>query len=141
MTGETDTAISATEIRSKIHESSNYDEAISDPVHGRQCREAIEEELHNLEQYNTWEYYELPSGRVAISSKWIFKVKYHCDGSVARYKARLVAQGYSQIPGIDFNETFALTVRRKSLRIFLAVSALLGFLVEQIDIVGAYLES
>ncbi len=55
--------------------------------------------------------------------------------------ARLVAQGYSQIPGIDLNETFAPTVRRESLRIFLAVSALLGFSVEQIDIVGAYLES
>ncbi len=55
--------------------------------------------------------------------------------------ARLVAQGYSQIPSIDFNQTFAPTVRRESLRIFLAVSALLRFLVEQMDIVGAYLES
>ncbi len=49
VTGETDIAMSATEINSKIHEPSNYDEAISDPVHGRQWREAIEEELHNLE--------------------------------------------------------------------------------------------
>ncbi len=71
----------------------------------------------------------------------MFKVKYHPDGSVARYKARLVAQGYSQIPSIDFNKTFAPIVRRESLKIFLAVSALLGFLVEQMDIVGVYLES
>ena len=68
-------------------------------------------------------------------------MKYYSDGSVARYKARLVAQGYSQIPGIDLNEMFAPTVRRESLRIFLAVSALLGFLVEQMDIVRAYLKS
>ena len=71
----------------------------------------------------------------------MFRVKYHPDGSVARYKARLVAQEYSQIPGIDFNETFPPTVRRESLRIFLAISALFGFLIEQMDIVGAYLES
>ncbi len=101
----------------------------------------IEEELSNLEQHNTWEYNELPSNRIAIGSKWVFKVKYHPDGSVARYKARLVVQRYSQIPGIDFNETFVPTVRRKSLRIFLAISALFGFLVEQIDIIRAYLES
>ena len=69
VTGETDTAMSATEISSKIHEPSNYDEAISDPVHGRKWREAIEEELHNLEQHNSWEYDELPSGGVAIGSK------------------------------------------------------------------------
>lgn len=68
-------------------------------------------------------------------------MKYHPDRSVERYKARLVAQKYSQIPGIDFNETFAPIVRRESLRIFLAISALFRFLVEQIDIVGAYLES
>ena len=71
----------------------------------------------------------------------MFRVKYHPDGSVARYKARFVAQESSQIPGIDFNKTFASTIRRKSLKIFLAVSALLGFLIEQMDIVGAYLES
>lgn len=78
---------------------------------------------------------------MAIGSKWVFRVKYHPDRLVARYKARLVAQGYSQIPGIDFNETFAPTVRRESLGIFLAISALFEFLVEQMDIVGAYLES
>lgn len=124
------TAMSATDVSSKIHEPSNYDEAISDPIHGRQWRKAIEEELHNLEQHNTWKYDELPSDRVAIGSKWIFKLKYYPDGLVARYKVRLVAQGYSQIPGINFNETFAPTVRHKSLRVFLAVSPLLKLLVE-----------
>ncbi len=69
MTGKTDTAMSATEIKSKIHEPPNYDEAISDPVHGRQWKKAIEEKLHNLEQHNTWKYDEVPSGLVAIGSK------------------------------------------------------------------------
>ncbi len=71
----------------------------------------------------------------------MFKVKYHPDGSVAQYKARLVAQRFSQIHGVDFNETFSPTVRRESLRIFLAISCLFGFIIDQVDIVGAYLES
>lgn len=77
----------------------------------------------------------------AIGSKWVFKVKYNSDGSIERFKARLVVQGFSQVPGIDFIETFASTVRRESLRIFMAIATILGFLVHQIDIVGAYLES
>lgn len=71
----------------------------------------------------------------------MFKVKYHPDGLIARYKARLVAQGFSQIYGVDFNETFSPTVRRQLLRIFLAISCLFNFIIEQVDIVGAYLES
>ena len=81
VTGETDTAMSATEVSSKIHES-NYNQTISDLIYGRQWGEAIEEELQNLEQHNTWEYFELLSKRVAIGSKWVFKVKYNPDGSV-----------------------------------------------------------
>lgn len=120
-------AMSMTESSSKIHEPTSYDEAVNDPIHGRSWREAIEDELQNLENYQTWEYDELPPGRKAIGSKWVFKVKYHPDGSVAKFKARLVAQGFSQVHGVNFSETFATTVRRESLR--------------QVDIVGAYLES
>lgn len=71
----------------------------------------------------------------------MFKVKYAQDGSIARYKVRLVAQGFSQVYGIDFNKRFSLTVTRELLRIFLAIGCLLGLIIEQIDIVGAYLES
>lgn len=100
-------AMSIAEMTSKIHEPSTYEEAISDPIHGRRWKEAIEEELQNLENHHTWEYEELPENRKAIGSKWVFKVKYHPNGSVARFKARLVAQGFSQVQGIDFSETFA----------------------------------
>lgn len=71
----------------------------------------------------------------------MFKVKYHPDGRIAGYKARLVAQGFSQVAGVDYTETFAPTVKRKSLRIYLAIAAMLGLIVHQVDIVGAYLES
>lgn len=82
VTGETNTAMSATEVSSKIYKPSNHNETISDLIYGRQWGEAIEEELQNLEQHNTWEYFKLSSKRVAIGSKWVFKVKYHPDGSV-----------------------------------------------------------
>lgn len=134
-------AMSITESSSKIHEPESYEEAVNDPIHGRRWREAIEKELQNLENHQTWEYEELPADRKAIGSKWVFKVKYHPYGSVHRFKARLVAQGFSQVPGIDFSETFAPTVRRESLRIYLAICLFLNLFIHQVDIVGAYLES
>lgn len=134
-------AISITESSSKIYEPTSYDEAVNDPIHGRRWREAIKEELQNLEDYQTWEYDEIPPGRKTIGSKWVFKVKYHPDSSVARFKARLVAQRFSQVHGIDFSETFAPTVRRELLRIYLALCLMLNLFIHQVDIVGAYLES
>ena len=136
-----ETVMSITEYSSKVHEPTSYEEATNDLIHGRRWREAIEEELQNLENHQTWEYDELPPNRKAIGSKWVFKVKYHPDGSVARFKARLVAQGFSQVQGVDFSETFAPTVRRESLRIYLALCLMLNLFIHQVDIVGAYLES
>ncbi len=98
-------------------------------------------EVVHSEDHQTWEFDHLPADRKAVGSKWVFKVKYSPDGSIARYKARLLVQGFSQVHGIDFNETFSPTVTRESLRIFLAISCLFKLIVEQIDIVGAYLES
>ena len=134
-------AMSITETASKIYEPASYDKAVNNPVHDRRWRKAIEEELQNLESHQTWEYKELPLGRKAIGSKWVFKVKYHPDGSVARFKVRLVAQGFSQVPGIDFCETFAPTVKKELLRIYLALCLALNLFIHQVDIVRAYLES
>ena len=122
-------AMSMTESSSKIHEPTLYNAAVNDPIHGRRWREAIEDELQNLENHQTWEYDELPPGRKAIGSKWVFKVKYHPDGSVAKFKARLVAQGFSQVHGVNFSESFAPTVRRESVRIYLALCLMLNLFI------------
>ena len=79
--------------------------------------------------------------RKTIGCKCVFKVKYHPDGSIERYKAKLVAQRFSQVYEIDFIEIFAPTVKRKSLRMFLVIAAMLEIILIQMDVVGAYLET
>ena len=70
-------------------------------------KKAMDEEMEALEQSNTWEMVPLPVGKKIVGSWWVFTIKYHSDRSIARYKARLVAQGYTQSYGIDYFETFA----------------------------------
>ncbi|KAL0344222.1 UNVERIFIED_CONTAM: Retrovirus-related Pol polyprotein from transposon RE2 [Sesamum angustifolium] len=68
---------------------------------------AMQKELSALEQNETWEVVDLPKGKRAIGSKWVYKVKLNPDGFVERYKARLVAKGYDQIEGIDYFDRFS----------------------------------
>jgi len=88
--------------------------------------EAIREELHSLHSNYTWDYIrpeDVPSGVKPISSKWVFKTKQLSGGRI-RYKARLVIRGYEQIPGVDFDETFAPVAKLSSLRMLLALAAI-----------------
>lgn len=130
-----------TKTNSKVHEPKTYNEAIDNLIHGNQWREAIDKELWNLDSYQILCYKELLSGKKTIKYKWIFKVKYKPNRIIERYKAQLVAQRFSQVFGVDFTETFAPTIRREFLRIFLALATLLGLVLIQIDIIDAYLES
>ena len=66
-------------------------------------------------------------------------MKYNFDDSIERYEARLVAQGFSQVHGIDNTEAFTLIMRYEALRILLAISRMLGIILIQIDVIGAYL--
>ncbi|KAI1005121.1 hypothetical protein K3495_g3097 [Podosphaera aphanis] len=104
-----------------------------------QWREAVNKELKSLAQNYTWDVIDRPSDRNIIGSKWGFKIKRNADGSIERYKARLVAQGFSQIPGHDFDETFAPVARYDSLRILLRISALNKWIPQQMDVNSAYL--
>ncbi|GKE15668.1 ribonuclease H-like domain-containing protein [Tanacetum coccineum] len=69
--------------------------------------DAMNSEMDALYRNNTWKLADLPKGRKAIGSKWVFKIKYKSDGKIERYKARLVLKGFNQREGIDFNETFS----------------------------------
>jgi hypothetical protein len=101
----------------------------------------MQEEYDSLITNNTWELTELPRDRKAIKCKWIFKVKQNSDGSIARHKARLVAKGYTQKEGIDFNETFAPVARFTTIRTMLAIAALEGYNINQLDVSTAFLHA
>ena len=73
-------------------------------------KDACKEEYNNLMGYRTWTLVERPAGINIVGSRWTFRTKRDNLGQVTKYKARLVAQGYSQIPGLDFNETYSPTI-------------------------------
>ena len=81
---------------------------------------AIEEELATLKAAGTWEVVDAPEGVNIVGSKWVFRAKKDAAGNVVRYKARLVAQGFSQVPGVDYFDTFAPVARLASIRTVLA---------------------
>ncbi len=87
----------------------------------------------------TWELTEKPEGANVVGSKWVFRAKKDATGKIVRYKARLVAQGFSQIPGVDYFDTFAPVARLASIRTVLAFAASEDLETGQIDIKGAYL--
>lgn len=87
----------------------------------------------------TWELVQLPPGCKAIGSLWVCKVKRKADGSVERYKAQLVAKGFSQRPGVDFDKTFAPTAKWAALHAVLAICAIEDWEANSVDISNAFL--
>ncbi|CAM8924814.1 unnamed protein product [Rhodiola kirilowii] len=98
----------------------------------------MEDEIQALQTNNTWQVIPLPQGKNAVSSKWIFRVKRHSDGTIERYKARLVARGFSQEEGIDYNETFAPVVKMTTVRTVLALAASKNWPLFQLDVNNAF---
>jgi Reverse transcriptase (RNA-dependent DNA polymerase)/gag-polypeptide of LTR copia-type len=119
----------------------SYRAAINDSVYGPKWRAAIEEELKALGINGTWREEIPPKGVNLVSTKWVFLVKVKSDGTLDRFKARLVARGFSQVYGIDYFETFAPTVRMDTLRVFLAVAAEKDWELIHMDIKNAFTES
>ena len=103
--------------------------------------EAIHREYQSLEANGTWELVDLPKGRKAIDSKWVFALKRDVNGNIERYKARLVARGFKQEEGVDYFETFSPVARTSSIRIILALVAMYDYELAQADAITAFLNS
>ncbi|CAI7851479.1 unnamed protein product [Closterium sp. NIES-54] len=90
-------------------------------------KKAMESELKSIEENGTWELVELPKGRKAITSNWLFKIKSKADGKIECYKSRLVAKGYQKKEEVDYKELFAPVVKPTTLRTLLAGAAIKGW--------------
>ncbi|GKD38387.1 putative ribonuclease H-like domain-containing protein [Tanacetum coccineum] len=101
--------------------------------------EAMQEELLQFRLQKVWRLVDLPKGKHAIGTKWVYRNKKDERGIVVRNKARLVAQGYTQEEGIDYDEVFAPVARIEAIRLFLAYASFMGFIVYQMDVKSAFL--
>ena len=122
----------------QISEPQTIEEALKSDQ-AREWKSAADAEYESLMANDTWELVELPSGRKPIGCKWVFKVKHTSDGKVERFKGRLVAKGYAQKYGIDYEETFSPVVRFSSIRSLLAFAVQNDMLIHQMDVVSAFL--
>ncbi|EPZ35565.1 Reverse transcriptase, RNA-dependent DNA polymerase domain-containing protein [Rozella allomycis CSF55] len=101
--------------------------------------EAIQSELKSHRTNGTWSLQVLPQSRKAIGSRWVFRIKRNADGSINKYKARLVALGYMQTEGLEFQETFTPLTTYNTFRILLTVCASQNLEMDHVDIKTAFL--
>ena len=100
----------------------SYQDAMNDPD-SEKCLEAMRSEIDAMYTNQVWTLVDQPESVRPIGCKWVFKKKTDMDGNVQTYKSRLVAKGYSQVLGRDYNETFSPVAMVKSIRILLAIAA------------------
>ncbi len=87
----------------------------------------------------SWELVDLPEDKKAIGCKWVYKVKHNANGSVSRYKAKLVAKGYAQTYGIDYEETYSPIAKMTTVRAIIAMAIAKGWFLHQMDVNNVFL--
>lgn len=115
-----------------------YGQAMVGP-NSNEWKSAIATEMDALKRNKTWIEVDQPKDRKLIDSKWVFKIKRLANGDIDKFKARVVAKGFSQIQGRDYDETFAPVVRFDSLRLLMALAAKNRYVPRQLDIKAAFL--
>lgn len=116
----------------------SYNEAKKNP-RWKYWEEAMKSEFESLLENKTWTIEDVPEDKVPIKCKWVYALKRDANGKILKYKARLVARGFSQIEGIDYQETFAPVVRYTSIRFLLAIAAREDLNITQMDVETAFL--
>ncbi|KAD3336139.1 hypothetical protein E3N88_31658 [Mikania micrantha] len=102
-------------------------------------RKAMQREIEALEQNETWTLEELPEGKHVIDSKWVYKIKYKPNGDIERYKARLIAKGFTQVEGIDYHDTFAPVAKLVTVRCLLSIAVKRDWILHQLDVNNVFL--
>jgi hypothetical protein len=118
--------------------SPTYKEAMAGPD-ADHWRAAMEEEKRSLLENGTWELVKCEGEQRVVDSRWVFRKKFDSAGNVCRYKARLVARGFSQVEGVDYGETFAPVLRYQSFRTMMAVAAAKKMGITFFDVTSAFL--
>ncbi|GJW04958.1 putative ribonuclease H-like domain-containing protein [Tanacetum coccineum] len=122
----------------RIHKDHPLEQIIGD-IHSASQTRRMTKSVTEHEPNKVWTLVDLPHGKRAIGTKWVYRNKKDERGIVIRNKARLVAQGYTQEEGIDYDEVFALVARIKAIRLFLAYASYKDFMVYQMDVKSAFL--
>jgi hypothetical protein len=104
--------------------------ALADP----HWRAAMEDEYRALISNGTWELVLRPQGSNVVTSKWVFAHKFRADGTLDRYKVRLVLRGFTQRPGVDYDETFSPVVKPTTVRMVLATAVSHTWPIQQLDV-------
>ena len=102
-------------------------------------KEVIKDEVESILQNHTWELVDLPPGSKSLGYKWIFKKKMKADGSIDKYKARLVVKGYNKKEGLDYFDTYSPVTRILSIRMLIVITTIHNLEIHQMDIKTTFL--
>ncbi|GAU31820.1 hypothetical protein TSUD_58210 [Trifolium subterraneum] len=101
--------------------------------------QAMRVELEALEKTGTWLLVDLPPTVKPIGCRWVYRIKYNADGSIERYKARLIAKGYNQIEGLDYFDTYSPVAKLTTVRTVIALASINNWIIHQLDVNNAFL--
>jgi hypothetical protein len=116
-------------------EPSFHGEALGEQV----WQDAMTEEYQSILKNDVWDIVPRPEGKFVVTSKWIYKINHATDGSIEKYKAIFVVRGFSQVEGVDYEETFVLVARYTSIRSIIALVASMGWKLHQMDVKTTFL--
>jgi hypothetical protein len=132
--------LSASQCRFSLSLSTHHEPQSFSEANKFECwRQAMQSELLALERTGTWQVVDIPPNVTPIGCRWVYKVKLHADGTVERYKAILVANGYNQIEGLDYFETYSPVAKVTSVRLIIALASINNWFLHQLDVNNAFL--
>ena len=117
----------------------SYPQTSKEAFHDSIWQASMDDEFDSLQDNKTWELVSLPPGRKLVQCKWVYKTKITYDGTKTKYKAQLVAKGYSEVQGLDYNETFTPIERMDSIKLILEVTASKRWEAHHMDVKSAFL--